>query len=1367
MDLQLRCIASHPHGGNPGTPLGFAFSSRSPRLVTACGDLLIDQSTSTNAIRASIRTAARVDKLLYVGGSCSFLAFMDNGYVASYAERVGSLQLVQERKIGGTGRSVTLGEGARFGRFALFCKADSPSLWCLHVEENGALMEPFKLRSDLEGDQDNVNFVGGVFAKVRGKVATKAKARICPIVAIATHPNLSLAAAAYTNGIVRVWDIARKEQRSHFDAQLLMTERIVDVALHPDQPVVVVCTTQGRIMTFYIKSVLYKRGDEPVLATSKTRDQKRQFRAICFLPGSPAYLMLLTASRRVVVRMIDKGSIIVNSSRYAKASKPLPVHESSVLGGGDASVMDETSGALTEGLSQACLSCEPAFGLIAASLDRSGNVYIFQPMTDGLPGIRRPISSGLDTGFSDTHGNAFKGPVLVHSDSLIVHRGILFRYELGTEQASQLCQLPPGDCYRIEIARDEYGYCSAALVFYHSDDEVNPAYGYAESEQSTRYVLCTRRGDTETWNASEPSEGRAGCFLNAAGRHDRIMILASTGTMVSLLSFAGSPQRDGGPPVRQSRGVQRFKLDGRRAARVFRTPFASWSAVMYHDVDTKQICVSRNAFERNSHSSSLRLPHSQSDSIADGELGMDDGTALLLREKEVVIDVRWQQLPTGSQPEQYLGAIMTDKRIYFIRDILQQISVFEFQSIDRIVVPFSPPSFSWVGPSVIVLFGNSLVSVTLDGRSDLIAGVSHGENVTTLVATLPDRVVYARPSPKHAMNAISIASRPYSAMSGLLRGVLSLPNPRDRTASHYTDKVQTILELQDVSQGSMELTKALIANDLSPIAYLLAVSQQGKFSMPPLRRAAFLGRMGDIRGALAIAEEEYTRLTHAKSFHEGTELYRLLQRVLNVAFASGDFIVGRRCSTLLGRKGTFSAFVEVEGGYAAVSSVADYARSRGNRDVADVLRPIIEKSSKSSIATDSSLIPSQRELQNIRRAIQAVDLSSIPLGERDIAETFITTPPGEDVNGVLIPATQTKLSPPVPAEVNDRLEMFRREVAFDVSTETEGEYQDLTEDDTEMSVQRFDTAKNDTAQGSAEQLEDSSDEEDLFATGRDELGGESSVGSSRTAVVQDTGMTQMIEQQREVTDNNIQRLKEYTAGPVEEGRQQTHELLLAQQLAEASGQQVPTIRANELIERGIRKLDDRRLSSAQKHFESALRVIARGRQRGQHTPVELIRQLVYYKLMAQVRIAMEEIRTSSHANSIAGKLTYAQLTTALTALPLRPKHRVEALIMATDANMITNNFGTAAQAMQAIKDIGVPNELRASLRDKYAACSARGFANAQPQPIPRLCYGTLRVITPGVQEMSCMVCPGRFLMDSGLRVGDTCPCCGCGTVRTL
>lgn len=1356
MDLHLRCIATHPRAGGAEFPTAFAFSSRHPRLVTAAADLLIDQSTSSNALHAVIRLSSHIERLVYVGGSGTFLAFLENGSVSSYTEHTSGLRFVEERRIGGAERTVVLAEGAKFGRFALFAKVDSPSLWCLPVADGGAMGEPYKLRSDIEGDQDNVNFVGGMMAKVRGKVATKAKNRVCPIAAVATHPTLSFVAAAYTNGYVRVWDIGKKEQRSHFDVQLLMGEKVIDIAMDPSMAVVVVCTNQGRILSFLITSALYKRGDEAALPTSKTKIRKRRFQAMCFLPGSPSYLLLLTASKRILVRRLDKSGMVVNSSRYPKASRTLSATQDAVISNAQSAALEhrvETSGADDASVP---LLCEPAFGLIATILDNTGNVYVFQPRQDGLPAIRKPITCGLDTGFSLQAGNSYKGPVLVNADALIVQRGSLLSYELGSEQARTLCRLPPGDAHRIEVARDEYGYCIAALIFYTGDDEVQATYGYSESEPTSRYVLCTKSRQAEPWNASEPGEGRSGCFLNAPGQHDQIMILGIDGSMASVLSFVGSQQQETGRQVSRNRGVQRFKLGGKRALKVFRTPFASWTAVLYHDPDGKRLCISKNAF----------MPPQEKQVNIASEFEMDEGTSFSLFGKEVVIDVRWQRLPTNPE-EHYIGAIMTDKRIYFVRDVLHQLSVFEFQRVERIVVPFAPPSFSWMGPSVLMLFGNSLLSVTLDGRSDLIAGVSHGENVTALIATLPDKVVFARPSPTHALNSISISARPYSALSGLVRGMLSLPVSRDRNSSHYVEKVQHILQSQDVSQGSLELTKALIRHELAPIAYLLAVSDQGKHSMPPLRRAAFLGQIGDIRGALAIAESEYARLPDADSFHDGTELYRLLQRILNLSFATRVFGVGKRCSTLLGRKGTFSAFVDMEGGYAAIRSIAEHARVSGNHGITEVLGPLIEKSAKSSVATDSAVIPSQREIDNIGRAIQAVNMQSLPLGTEDKCQVFMNTAPGKDDNGEPLQVSRFEIPSASPTQISERLELFSQEISVELITSDEEAYNQLSGDmeAIDMNVAGTPIVPSEThIEESVAPTTTLPDDEDLFNTASRAQSESVSGAGTQT----DAEISQAVKERARETQRLLAQQRQVTSAVIVQGKAQTHELLELQRNAPPTGRAIPSLRAREMLERGLLKLDEGRLPSAGKELDSALRTIHRGQQRGdEKLPAELIHELVYYKLFLKMRGALDKIRTSEHSNTSSGRATYLQLATAATSIPLRPAHRVAALMTATDANILVGNFGTAAHAMRAIKDLGVPTEeMRGSLRDKYAACTARRFVNAAPQGVSRVCFHSLRSIG-AVRELRCLVCPARFLTDVGVSVGSECSSCTIGSVMLL
>lgn len=1330
MDLQLRCIASHPRATSSSSSIEFDFSSQSPRLVTASGDLLIDQSTSTNALRATIRTSAPVEKVIYVGGSKTFLVFMENGNVCSYIEKLSSLARVQERPIGGDGRSVTLAEGSRFGSFGLFCKSESPSLWCLPVTQDGTMGDPFKLRSDIEGDQDNVNFVGGLFAKARGKVATKPKSRVCPITALATHPTMSLVSAAYINGIIRVWDAGKKEQRSHFDAQLMLGEKIVDIAMHPSSPLVAACTTHGRIMTFYVKNVPFKHGDDPVLATSKTRDRKRRFRALCFMPGSPNYLYLLTAKRRILVRMVDDRSLLVHSTRFSKASKPLAVESTSLITSTRSTGLSDTAKTINKRRWK--LFCEPAFGLIAASIDVSADVFVFQTRTQGLPGIRRPISPGLDTGFSTERGDVLQGPVTVPSESLIAYRGVLFSYRLGSEELTALCKLPPGDATRVEVARDEHGKCQAALVFYHGDEEVNQTLGFTESEEITKYTLCTRRGEGEPWNSSEPGDGVSGCFLNYPGQHDQIVILANSGTTLSLLSFSGGHGKDGKTRARPGRGVVRIKLENKKISSVFRSPFAGWTAVLYHDVIGKKLCVSKNAFERSDRSSGAR--------VAPG-FQVDDVTALSLLDSEVVIDVRWQQLPFGTRDERYLGAIMTDRRILFVRDVLDLVSVFEFRRVDRMVVPFSPPSFSWTGSSVLVLFGNSLISVTTDGRCDLIAGVSHGQNVTTLVATLPDRIIYARPSPQNANDSLSIASRPYSALSGLLRGVFEM----DRSRSAETvEQVRRLVESHDVSQGSMEMMKTLIGHDLSAIAYLLAQSDQGKLSLSAMRRAAFLGRLGDIRGALAIAETEYRNLANSESFHSGTALYRLLQRMFNSSLASGDFAAARRCAELLGKKGTLGAFVDVEGGDAAIRRMYEQMRGNGPREVLEKMETVIEMSGRSSVATDWSMVPSQRQIGTVERAMRMMRGGGIAVGTEDVGRKVLVIQEDGDEGAT----KEVELDMAKAGDIIGRLEMVSRKTGFTVEGEEEVDWGEAGEDiELGIAVAGGDDRQVVVVGGIEEREED--DEEDLFETGR-----------------RDTG--NVVEKVADELEERIHEMKEESAEGVAEGMNETKALVVGTR--EMGGEMVMR-RAVDKMERGIEKMEQGEWESGQKTFEGGLKILRKGHEKEERVDMGLMGVLAQYRMACMIHRAVEELLQSNARHSAAGKMTYLQLGIGMMRLiGLKTKDAVRAMIVTVEACLNVGNFGMAAKVMKHIKNTcgnqEMDQQVRIGLRDRYNICASRQFMDSVVVSTNIfLCSQSLQVISNN-NALICGICQSVFAYGQ-VSLGQRCHVCGVGRVSTF
>ena len=164
-------------------------------------------------------------------------------------------------------------------------------------------------------------------------------------------------------------------------------------------------------------------------------------------------------------------------------------------------------------------------------------------------------------------------------------------------------------------------------------------------------------------------EGRSGCFLNRPGKHDRVLVISPSGITVTISSFASTTS----PSAASIRGVQRIKLSSGRAGRVFRAPFAGWSAVIYHDVRGKRLTVSQNTFSTG-NINGQRISNEQIMSA----YAMDNSTALEIQDDESVLDVRWQHITKYSRrDDDYLGAILTDKRIYIVRQVLQLLSSFD------------------------------------------------------------------------------------------------------------------------------------------------------------------------------------------------------------------------------------------------------------------------------------------------------------------------------------------------------------------------------------------------------------------------------------------------------------------------------------------------------------------------------------------------------------------------------------------------------------------------------------------------------------------------------------------------------------------
>jgi hypothetical protein len=647
------------------------------------------------------------------------------------------------------------------------------------------------------------------------------------------------------------------------------------------------------------------------------------------------------------------------------------------------------------------------------------------------------------------------------------------------------------------------------------------------------------------------------------------------------------------------------------------------------------------------------------------------------------------------------------------------VTKFDFLSIDRSIVSFVPPSMCWAGPAVMILFGQHLYAVTLDGEADMIAGMSQGENACTLAAALPDGIVYVRPAPDSSI-PVSVCSRPIGMMSVLVRGMLALPSARKNQGGYYIDKLKDILTSHDASQGSEALIEALIRNDLSPIAYILATSEIGQHNLPTLKRAGFLAVIGDLRGALAVAEAEYSRLPSADAFHDGTELYRLLQRVLNMAMACGDFAVGERCSELLGRHGTFSAFVDQEGGYAAVVALAKHAKRSGNPDIATALSTLIEKSAKSCIATDESRMPSAAQLRNTRAGIEAYDGSAVDLGKKDQAEIVTTVAPAEKEDGNFGRAEEKRLDALPVRRFIDRLEVLQRDdlevlkSAIDVDVDAVGVGEDAFQ-----GVGGF-------PMGGPSQL--------LTAPGQGEVAGLAAVPSGGLlfggdGVDSSEPMDLRANADRHGaalrTEANDARLLAQGIGArtrtevAEMGARGRTQMSAAVEdrgavLRLHSGNR-PDQQAASALQAAVLKMNSGRYPAALREIKRGLKVLGRAHHKdGFSVKLEQVAELVCYLVATELLTARDNVASSPQAATLAGKMTIAQYATALASLILRPEQRLFALLLALNASLDVGNFGYGLRYLSGIHELGVPPVLQQELTAKLALCNSRGGINSVP-----------------------------------------------------
>ncbi len=961
--------------------------------------------------------------------------------------------------------------------------------------------------------------------------------------------------------------------------------------------------------------------------------------------------------------------------------------------------------------------------------------------------MARPICYGIDSKFTD--GRALSKPIMVAKDALFVQSGYLYCYTLGKETVTRLCKLPEGDVRSLKIGTDAAGSAIAALVFMYIDEESESMGERSDPSSFARYVLCTKRGDTVEWNVSEPGDGRSGCFLNREGEHDQVLVISNTGHAGTIFSFSSNEKRSA-----SSRGVRRLKLGTDRADAVFRAPFCSWMSVVYFDALKRRIAVSRNAFRhcRENVTPEMRMNIAESD---DGYL-MDNETQLKLRPKEIVLDVRWQ--PRWSQGEvRWLGALLTNLGVYFFQDVFSVLSRLDFVSLERNVVHFGLPTMLWMGPSVFILFGSYLYSVAMDGKADLIAGLSHGENASILLAALPDRVVYAKPKGFHLSGEVSVASRPYSPMSVLIRSTLSLPWSGGEAD---IGEISNLLRNKDATQGSEELIETLIRRNLAPIAYLVCVSEQGQHIVPPLKRASFLARIGDIRGALDVIESQYARLPDPQAFHAGTELHRLAQRIMNMAIVCGDFSVAKRCSGLLGRRGTFEAFVESEGGFPALRTVMEYAQNTGNQQIASALEPLLKKSAESCIASDASRFPSSKEMRNTRRAVESLDVRSVLLGTKDQVGVAIRVSEPADMQETGVSNSRTTVLEGVKvSRAEERLEIMANSSVVTLTSTDDVHVASPTRLQNPVLAINDAPATNDLSTAPSEPTHN---DEEFFFGNRDEDGGVSQ-GIAGSLVGGIPARTNVVYNAPGASATGRRR----SSGPG------------------TSEEAISTYKNRAIagLDKGMRKVDEGRYEAALKDFENGIKAIGKITNAAGVTPGQLVgtaldanaRQilasLVGYRMGMKLYLAMDQVRSSQHARTRGGQMTIAQLATAMGFnCGFHPRHAIGALNLACDANMAIGNYGTGAKCLVQIRAVAKKDEVndaaKQTLRAKYAKCQAFNLFDAHAGFSWQLCYESLRLISEGERNIFCTMCPARFSTDCGLHANDSCSCCHVGVIMS-
>mmetsp|Transcript_208 Transcript_208/g.372 ORF Transcript_208/g.372 Transcript_208/m.372 type:complete len:1218 (-) Transcript_208:2252-5905(-) len=887
----IRCGSIHGRGwGNESPSFDLSRISSPPVITMADGRAVLEVDLVDAAISARIPVPREAVFACFVEARNLIVAFLENSSVVVLHSARGkaSWHPLSDPAVvpgGNIGRELQLAASSSVKPVVAFCKRGSPSVWLIQLDDPQK-PEFVKLKSE----------VSGFIARTARGLSSRKADQVSTITSLEVHRRRPWVAAAYENGVVRVWDMDTSTLFAECDVQITRGEQPTSIAFHPVEEVLAFATNAGTMGIFKLRNTASAKG-APLTVPSAKASERGLIRSVMFLDS------------RTIVAVAEDGSVFMKRI-HSETGKLLPNY----------AISRSLSGILPEGDLVRAAKCEMRTKTLVVSSQNSQEISLFR-----LKRARDDRSwgghacCGVSTPFSLEPGRVLEGPVTVRNSALFVVDNTLYSYSLEVGQIIELCTLPSGPIHRISASFDIKNEPHAAIIIFDTEEPSDEF--EVDSGSPSRYLIASRTGKGEKWNTSEPQSVLDAIFLGPQTRNDSILLLSSGGKSVSTVSFGESTNR----------GVQREKLTV-ESSRTFRAPFNNWYSVAYWLRKPNAVALSNNW-----------LGHATQGNL----YNVDDSTRLPLRKGEVVTDLDWQAMPKSGGGPEFLGYALTNQRIILFADDFRAVSVFPLGPSDFIQRPWSLRTALWIGPCICLSDGDSVRTIAMDGGSSLLMRCTGRERDETMIAALPDRLVFVRRS-SHADKRICLTTRTFSRAQVLVQGLLELPSTR--SGETYSTKIKSIFERCDMTQISTSLIDVLADKGLSELGIALVLSPAGELALSRLDAIRLLTELGSLRNALTRAEDEYRRLPMARDFHQGTELYRNFQLLCNQSFLQGEFEICRRCARILGRAGVLSAFKDREGGLAAIHRLCRMASEASNAEILQRLTPLVQLSEKSSIA---------------------------------------------------------------------------------------------------------------------------------------------------------------------------------------------------------------------------------------------------------------------------------------------------------------------------------------------------------------------------------------------------------------------------------